>query len=496
MPTVIVPAKDPLVSSSQPEKGPQVDVTHKEYDLMVERWAMIRDTLDGEAAVKAAGTKYLPKPNASDNSAENNARYAAYVTRAQFYESTQRTMAGLVGQVFALDPIVVMPNSLKPLIDNADGNGVSLESSLEQATSAVVAYGRCGVFTDYPKQDGPTTVAERDSGQIRPNIIYYSPFSVINWRIKRVGAVTQLALVVLSETHEDQTDAFETKYLSQWKVLQLDDNNEYFIEVYRRKATDSSEDQGEIELVESYYPTDAAGKRFNEIPFSFIGSLNNNEHPDKPPLEGIASLNIGHYRNSADYEEACFVVGQPTVWAAGLDRQWISEVFKDQTLYIGSRAVIPLPANGSLGIIQAQANSMPLEAMKLKEKQMTALGAKLIEPAQVQRTLGEKRLEEASSASILVTCVKNVQAAYLKAFEWAKRFHGETGEVDIKISTDFAISRLDPNERVVLLNEWISGGITTNEYRTQLRKAGIAEDPDNSPEIKKPESNPASQPKL
>lgn len=496
MPIITIPTDDPLVNSSENQAAPNVDTTHKEYAAMFERWERIRDVLEGEDAVKRAGTKYLPKPNASDTSAENSERYNAYIARAQFYESTQRTLSGLVGQVFAIDPVIELPQSLESLKTDLDGNGVSLESSLEQAVSAVVAYARAGVFVDYPRQEGPTTVEQRDSGLIRPNIIYYSPFSIINWRTRKIGAVMKLSMVVLAETHEDQSDAFETKYLAQWRVLELDEAGIYHVKVYRRKETDNNEVKGEIELVESFIPTDAKGDFFKEIPFSFIGSLNNNEHPDKPPLEGIASLNLGHYRNSADYEEACYMVGQPTVWASGLDRKWISEVFKDQTLYIGSRSVIPLPANGSLGIVQAQANSMPFEAMKLKEKQMTALGAKLVESAQVQRTLGEKRLEEAASASILVTCVKNVQAAYLKAFEWAKKFHGETGEVKISISTDFAISRLDPNERVALLNEWTNHGITTKEYRTQLRKAGIAEDPDNDPEIKRPETNPTSQPAL
>lgn len=488
MPNIILPENDPLTSSVGGVNEDRVDTVHPEVSIMLDRWTKIRDCIAGEQSVKGAKTRYLPQPNATDLSDENQARYSAYIDRAQFYMATQRTLSGLVGQVFAVDPTVELPQSMRFMVEDLDGNGVSIEASLQQAVASVVAYGRAGLFIDYPRTQGVVSVAERDQGLIRPNIILYSPFSIINYRTRKVGAIMKKSLIVLAETQADETSEFEVNTTERWRVLALDTQDQYFVRVYERKpSADSSLGEGMIELVDTYQPLDAKGQPFTDIPFEFLGSLNNNQHPDNPPLEGIATLNIGHYRNSADYEEAAFMVGQPTVWAAGLDRQWIQEVFKDQTLHIGSRAIVPLPKDASMGILQAQANSMPLEAMALKEKQMAALGAKLVEPAQVQRTLGEARLHEATSSSILVTCVKNVQAAYLKAFEFAKQFHGEGGSITLQISTDFAISRLDPNERQVMFNEWVGGGITTHEYRTQLRKAGIATDPDNSPEIKRPE---------
>ena len=57
----------------------------------------------------------------------------------------------------------------------------------------------------------------------------------------------------------------------------------------------------------------------------------------------LAVLNIAHYRNSADYEESCFVTGQPTVWASGLTEAWVEDVLKGE-LRLGSFGGIPLPA--------------------------------------------------------------------------------------------------------------------------------------------------------
>ncbi len=91
------------------------------------------------------------------------------------------------------------------------------------------------------------------------------------------------------------------------------------------------------------------GTNWDRIPFSPIGSENNDPMPDKPPMEDLAHLNIGHYRNSADYEEACFIAGQPTPWASGLTEDWVKDVMKG-TMYLGSRGIIPLPVNGACGL--------------------------------------------------------------------------------------------------------------------------------------------------
>lgn len=477
---------------------PKIDSVRQEVQDMLDSWLQIKDCIEGEASVKAAGIKYLPQPNAADVSEENKARYRAYVQRAVFYNVVGRTLNGLVGQAFALDPVVKLPKSFDTFKANVDGNGVSLNSQAQQTLSNVLAYGRGGILTDYPTTAEPLSVEEREKGEIRPTISLYSPFSIINWRTISVGAEDKLSLVVLREQYPWDDDGFEVIYGDQWRVMRLTEDAEgqlvYSIEVWQRQYRDAAgnllgdNDERPIVLNEelSGFPTDAKGENLDFIPFKFIGALNNNPSPDNAPLYDMSVLNLAHYRNSADYEEACFIVGQPTVWMSGLTQAWIKDVFKEKPVALGSRAIIPLPVNAQAGLIQVNPNTMPKEAMAQKEAQMSSLGAKLVEPAQVQRTLGEARLEEATSSSILVSCVKNVMAAYLEALKWALLFHGESMEPVFELSTDFAISRLDPNERTAMMAEWVGGGITTKEYRDQLRKAGIAGDSDEGIERPKP----------
>ena len=48
---------------------------------------------------------------------------------------------------------------------------------------------------------------------------------------------------------------------------------------------------------------DGFGKTFEYIPFNWVGTVNNDNKIDESLYEGIADLNIGHYRNSANLEE-------------------------------------------------------------------------------------------------------------------------------------------------------------------------------------------------
>lgn len=446
---------------------PNVSYVRDDVAKMKVKWDLIKDCLVGQTAVKAGRTKYLPQPNPADTSDENKKRYDQYVERAVFYNVTQRTHAGLVGQVFQTEPVVELPALFDPLVEDTDGAGVSLEQQSKKSLGEVLAFGRCGLMVDYPNTGEVASRQDLIDGKIRPTIILYDPWDIINWRTKTVGAKKLLSLVVLSEQYTLEDDGFEMKMDNQWRVLRLEEETGlYRVEIWR-------EDNGVHQEYEYYYPTDASGNNLREIPFTFIGAVNNDPNVDLPPLYDLAALNVAHYRNSADYEEACYIVGQPTPYLAGLTKDWVEDVLKGQ-VHLGSRAAIPLPAGGSAGLIQASPNSMPKEAMEAKERQMVALGAKLVEQKSVQRTATEAKQEAASEASVLATCAKNVAAAYRTALTWCGLFLGTTEAAEFDLNTDFEIGRMSAQDRAQLISEWQSGAITFEEMRFNLRRANVA----------------------
>ena len=459
-------------NSSQVVKSPNIGYVRSEVTHMMPKWSIVEDCLEGQERIKSKAELYLPKPNAADVSADNAAHYKAYLTRAVYYNVTRKTLDGLVGQVFSRDPLVELPDLMENnMRDDIDGNGVSLDQQAKKGLAYTLGFGRFGLLVDYPVVTQPTSIADQESGFVKPVILQYSPKTIINWATKKIGARTVLSLVVLVENGISSDDGFELRSFKQWRVLQLNDAGFYVMTTWEFDPETENYTQTAM-----YEVKDSAGNPLTEIPFFFCGVLNNDSFIDEPPLYDLATLNIAHYRNSADYEDSAYMVGQPTPYFAGLTESWVNKVFKDRTIKLGARSAIPLPSGGVAGLLQANPNSMPFEAMQHKERQMMALGAKLVEPGGGSNTLGQAQLDESSESSMLSTAAKNVGLAYTKALTVAAKLYGQTDPeaVDYCLNTDFPASRLTPNERAQLVLEWQAGAITLSEMRAGLRKAGVA----------------------
>lgn len=447
---------------------PNVAFKRPELVAVMPEYEIIRDAIGGSTKVKAAKTKYLPRPNPADTSPANTARYTAYLIRAVFYGVTGRTMRGLSGQVFMRDPVLEVPDTMQPVVDDTNGEGVSLVQLAKKVTNWVIPYGRSGLFVDYPETGGVVTKAELEEKGIRPTITGYEPWAIINWRTRKRGAVSVLNMVVLEESYVEKDDGFEVKLATQWRVLNLSDDDKYSVQIWRKAAARN------FSLLKTYTPHDAEGNPFKDIPFCFVGSENNDSDVDAPPLFDLADLNLAHYRNSADHEENLYVSGQATPVLTGLNESWADKYFKEG-VGLGSRAAIPLPVGGDAKLIQATEISGISTEMEHKERQMVALGAKLVEQKTVQRTATEAGLEEAGESSILSSIANNVSLAFVWALGWAAMFIG-VPETEIKFSanSDFDISKMTPAERAQTITEWQAEAITFSEMREALRKTGVA----------------------
>lgn len=458
--------------------SPNIAYIRPEYTDLKTRWDLIRHCLAGEEVVKEKGDIYLPRPNPTDLSTENKARYEQYKQRAVFYNVTGRTANGLVGMVFAEDLRTELPAIMEVMEKDVDGGGVSLQQQVQRVLAYVLGYGRVGLLVDYPQTEAPATQKDLAEAKVRPTISMVEPWDVVNWRTTTQGGITKLSLVVITEQYVTDDDGFEEEYAPQWRVLRLDEEGLYVMEEY---IEDPNNDGYYIlkpiseKGVAQYMPTDSSGKRLDYVPFIFLGAANNDPQPDLPPLFDLAALNIAHYRNSADYEEAVYVTGQPTPYLAGLTEDWVKDVLKG-SVQLGSRTAIPLPVGGTAGLLQVQPNILPFEAMGHKERQMVSLGAKLVEQKTVQRTATEAGQDNVVEVSVLATIANNVSNGYDVALKWALNFLNSTdgAEPEVELNTDFSPARMTAQERQQLIAEWVAGAIVFEEMRAALRRSGVA----------------------
>ena len=441
-------------------------------------WTLVNDCIKGQRQVKSKKELYLPKPSGDLDPEYAEERYKAYLTRALFYNGTGRTADGLVGQVFGKEPETKLPSDLQPYEEDIDGYGTSLTQQSKLVLKQNVSVGHGGLMVDYPKPEKAVSMADINSGRIRPRILNVLAENIINWRMVNIGGETKLQMLMIYEEVTVSDDGYEQEKEPRWRDYQLRrDESGFYVTVSVWKENDSSDPNNKEQYVRESGPDViiADGRRMDTIPFIFYGALNNEPTIDKPPMLDLANLNIGHYRNSADYEESVFIVGQPTPVFTGLTQDWVDNNIKGKVV-LGSRAAIGLPENATADLMQADPNSMPYEGMKQKEDQMKSIGAKLIEPGFTKTTATQVLVDASSESSILTTATENVSAAYQSALKFFRMFIGgnDDQEIVFQLNTDYDVDRMDAQERSQTILEWQAGAITWDEMREALRLAGVA----------------------
>lgn len=424
------------------------------------RWKTVRDVVAGDQAMRTGG--YLPVLNKADDSPENRERNAAYVQRAVFYGATGRTLDGLLGIAFKKDPSHALPDSLNYLLTDADGGGTSVYQQSQATVSNLLQVGRHGLLVDF------------DERLQRPVIKSYAAESIINWHIE--GGVLQW--IVLQEV-VDIRDGYGLETAVQYRELFLEDG----------KCTCRvwQEGNGGVALLQTI---DANGQPTTEvvlrsqtqvldfIPFRFVGSRNNDANIDDSPLYALAQVNVAHFRNSADYEDSVFFSGQAQPWISGLSEEWRDHLEAQKSLYIGSRSPLLLPEGGAFGFSQPQPNTLVFEAMEQKEKQMVALGARLLDQNAVQVTATQSDNDREASTSVLSMCVANTSEAYQTAIGWCAMLLGKSLSQDqiqglYKINQDYSRVAIDAQAVAAMISAWQTGVIAKPDLRAYLRSEGV-----------------------
>ena len=441
-----------------------VDSKHPLYDENLYRWKLVNDVCDGSQSIKKMGVQYLPVVNACATDAENLAYNDSYRQRAVFFEVTKDTLQSHVGLAFSEDP-TLKPDGLDFLKKNADGNGKSIYQLNQLALEGLLRQGRGGFFVDFPSVTGSMSQAEIERLNIRPSIVYYPSLNIINWDKRKVGGVYKNSLIVLHEVSEkrDEQDGFKFKKFNRYRVLRLEENNTYSVQVY-------SDESGSIVADEKVLPKKKGGAFFDEIPFIPLGSQVNDFSIDSIPLESLALMNLAHYRNSAEYENSVFICGQIQPVISGLSEEWRDHLEKSG-IKLGSFSPLTLPEGGSFQFAQAESNMVAREAMKDKFDYMQALGAKVLDKTTANKTATQVNEEAATQHSVLSLCVSNLNEASEYYLKWCAEFEGRGFEAKFSIKQDFARGEIGLEELKFYYELVVSGDLSKQTFH-EIRTTG------------------------
>lgn len=259
-----------------------VQTPHPDYLEFQSIWRLMRDTIEGAAAVKARGTEYLPMPSGFLAQADGGrAMFAAYGTRAQFPDLVTPAIGAMVGVIHQSEFQITMPDSMMWLWEKATRDGMTLEAFHRRITRELLSTGRFGLLVEAPEEGGD------------PYLAGYAAEAILNWSPDR-------DMFVLDESGQVR-DGFTWKEEKRFRALLLE-GGRYVQRVY------VGENEGE-EVV----PTGRGDRSLSEVPFVLMSARDVTVEPERPPLIGVARAALAAYRLDADYRHQLFNSGQETL---------------------------------------------------------------------------------------------------------------------------------------------------------------------------------------
>jgi len=439
---------------------------HPQFAFALDTWRRNRDAAAGQEAIRRGGTRYLPMPNAEDQSPANLARYDRYIERALWYAAPERTKNSLIGSVFRKGPEVEkLPEQIQYMLEDADGAGVSLIQTGKEIIGELLEVGRIGVLVDYPRHDlqNPSQEQVRQL-DLRANFATYPAETVINWRVEKVGGRFVLKMVVLKEERIINDDGYDKETDFQYRVLRMEDGA-YVQRVY---------DESAVQIGTDIVPVRSDGSRWPVIPFVILGAENNRTDVDKAPLSHLCNHAIAYWQTSADHRENLFTHGQLTL---GVTSDLDHEQFKAANpngIVVGAASGVFLGATGGFHQASAPESSSLSKALQDLRDEMAELGAQIIQKGGQAQTAEAARIDAAAESSVLSNVVGNASEGIEQCLEWAAMFMGgNLDAVEYRLNTDFFDETLDPQERLAMQQELGMGLIAKSDYRRALRKVDI-----------------------
>lgn len=309
------------------------------------QWDMIADCIAGDDRIKSK-EQYCPKKYKEDERS-----YKARKGRATFANFTGRIQMNIDGMLTQKLPEIIVPQEFidKGYLDNIDMNGTTIYQFTSDMINDNIPTNWGGILVDYPEADPDESVLDAERNNHRPYLTYYSAYNVINWKRRRVNGIKVLSMVVLKEEEDVSNVEFAHDRLSRFRVLELDENNNYVQKIYHIEESKkflSRETKKEIVKIDERIIY-MHNEPMKFIPFITIPG----DIPSKSMLYDIAKLNIGHFQKLVDYEYGVHMTTLPTMYTTG----HIPGVEDDGTkeeITVGKETMIMLPeAEAKAGIL-------------------------------------------------------------------------------------------------------------------------------------------------
>ena len=423
------------------------DVKQEHPDLTGDRkadWALMRATMSGQRAVKAAGETYLPKPSgfASMPDGGRQAYEKTYKFRAIVPEILAPSVAAMIGIIHAKETQIALPDAMKGLWENANGDGMPLEAFHRRITRHLLWLGRYGVLTSAPADGG------------EPYLAGYAGDTIINW---------DRNFFVLDETTMVRR-GFEWELLPRFRVLELQEGR--FVSTIHE-----GEDLSPAAVSQ---PEARGGQPLDRVPFTVGNARDVSASIETPPLIGVANAVINAYQLSADWRWQLYMSGQETLVAInGTAPSSVGAGVVHEM--IGTNEITPDLKYVSPSCSGIEAHDKAIE--KQREAAVMA-GARMFEQQDKTQESGEARRLRFASETANLMSVAQVSASLLETgLRNAGRMKGMSDEAVAEIVVtppkDLLDSTMTAAEFAALFGVYADGGMSWESFHERGQAGGI-----------------------
>lgn len=491
--------------------GDLFNYVHADYRYYKPDWDMIRDAMAGERRVKSLGETYLPRLGVNAGTT-----YDAYKQRAVFVNMTARTVSGLVGTIFRRRPKKIgFPEKQTKLTASIAPDGAPIEMFAKTVVNEVTQVGRVGLLVDMDA-----------NGVNPPYLTYYVAENILSWKTEMIDGRETLTYVLLREIIDDmkflglagstapadapmlpikvgsrQTrvagpakyfDSGETPVLrAQYRVLALEDGK-YVQKTYSTVMTKGVETLGEPSVVQ---PT-RNGAPLDFIPFMIVGTNGVSAKVTKSPMYDITTLNMSHYRSSAQLEHGRYFTALPIYYVP------IKAGQEGGEYTIGPSVVWEVPTGEKPGILEYYGTGLRELANSLSEKEshISQLGGRImgISRDAASQSPEVAALTQANELSVLTNICDACTDALTRACRWWAWWQNVddkiVAEMKFLLNRDFATSNVGAREMRAIVVLYQSGVLPVEELHRVFQEAELLSEDTTVEDFIAMLENPASFP--
>lgn len=433
--------------------APTLDILAKQS-----RWKKNRDFVDGEEAVKAKNTLYLPVANPADDPDQ----YAAHLERTRFFPAASKTQQGWSGLIFRkrsqLNSTSARIQSLANLISP---NGESLEELAEWVVRETLITNFTGLLVDHPSKDGFTGLSAANADELgyRPFISGYTAESILEVTPGLVGNTRQLVRVRLLENDGDRV-----------RELMLNQGIYQYRLWYK---TDSGSVPGPVQtpLVN--------GSPLGEIPFVLV-STSDKLTPQPSLLQHVVDLNLQHYRVSGLMTSVLYFLSAPIPVVCGLKPAENADGTTqsiDLSVAPGAAWIFP-ESDTNVQYLEFKGQGAATIENQLKElkDELRIAGHSILAPDKPAPEAPETQMiYRAAETAILASFTRTVSKKLEKALKWFARWADPAAEADLAfaLNQDFVPQGMTAQELTAMLGAWQAGAISHETLLYALRDGEI-----------------------